>query len=412
MRRIPPCLVTGCDQRQRAKRPHAGPRARARRLRIALCGAAVLGLLSPATATAQEITVTPSQPVVGQMTTFEHKGGLLCCTWTFGDGSPAVAAYAANHRVGHIYGTLGTYTVTASGRYSTTKGTPGESFTHRTTVRVTDPRDPTAPTLQLRAFGPIGQSRPHTVTAVDANARVQWHATARDADSSLSVLRMRVVIIAKCRNIISGGGFTANYGFDSQGLPSRLDPRAISHTYSLSLGEMITTAGQACQPPFSLEEFVGSVRAEAVNRFGATTKVAQGFRWSPRLNVIAYNLGGGTDIAGDGKPQRTKIWKASSHDSRTPISHCCKKSASGVARSTSGAVINRQNASPRTLRSSTPTGALARRKAARLGGESSKVQASSRGTRFATAASSPTRAETRPLSWRSPKRRSTRSRIC
>jgi endonuclease/exonuclease/phosphatase family metal-dependent hydrolase len=278
--------------------------------RVSVLLACTLGLLLPCAGSAHgDITVTPSPPVAGQTTTFKHSSRAFCCRWTFGDGATFGQSFTRNggdNTARHVYGSLGQYRVTASGHHETTSGRLGEPFSDAITIQVGDPRDPSAPTVELQVSGPIRHAPPLMITGVSASSRLQWRVVARDPDSSMSVLRLLVAITARCRDVITGGSSTANYGFDSQALPTLLDPHTITHSFSLTLGEIITTAAQACQPPFSLAGFAGSARVEAVNQFGATTKLSRALAWEPRLNVIAYNLGGGTDTMADGERQHNR----------------------------------------------------------------------------------------------------------
>lgn len=101
------------------------------RRRIGACVlAAIVSLSLVSTADAAITRSTPS-PQVGKSITFSETAGLICCKWTFGDGTTGPSTWTRN--ISHVYWAIGWYSVTASGFYMNplTRG-PGQPFTTST----------------------------------------------------------------------------------------------------------------------------------------------------------------------------------------------------------------------------------------------------------------------------------------
>jgi hypothetical protein len=248
-----------------------------------------------------DIKVVPDPPQAAKAATFSDASGAICCTWSFGDGTRDLLQ---KRSVTHVYQSMGTYDVQASGFFKSTKGQPGERFIDKLRVKVKDSRDPTAPLVAITRLGSI--TRSGRITARDGGESVRWVLSTSDPESGIKSLRAHLSITAVCRDIMSGSGRPVTKQRVREALPNLFDSKSRRMTLSVTFSDLLATAGGSCEAPLSLQRFVGSVRAEAANGFDAKTVKASAFRYQSRLTLNAYNMGGGTDYLATGNRQHNR----------------------------------------------------------------------------------------------------------
>jgi endonuclease/exonuclease/phosphatase family metal-dependent hydrolase len=250
---------------------------------------------------AHALVVNPASPVtVGQQVTFSESAGAFCCTWSFGDGKTGSGRSTA-----HTFTAPGTYTVRASGFYLNpiTKG-PGASFTTTATVVAKNPLDTSPPEASVHLSGAVAQPSIATastagdsgrITGVDDDATLSWSARGGDPQSGVKDVKLHITTTSYCRDVIAQRTTVASFTDTYVGAPTA-GTTSYAHPVGQRLNDILRNAGVRCASTFNFDYAIITARAEIANGVGAKTLTQTlRVRYDPRLRVIAYNLGGGTD---------------------------------------------------------------------------------------------------------------------